>query len=118
MTLRERIDTLATEARATVKVNQFDGGLIFTITAPGIGAVATTAEWGDDDDLVIEDLKGRMSRAGMLEPKHEFLLDYGSGRTARIWAPSERSAVRLAAQGEPESITDLTTGESKAWVVV
>jgi len=118
MTLNERINDLAAEAKATVTVNTCEAGLIYTISTPGLPSVRTTAEWGDDEDAVLNDLRIRMDEAGMFTPKHEYLLDYGSGRTARIWALSEKQAIRVASQGEPESITDLTTGEVKAWVVV
>lgn len=118
MTLSERINDLATEAKATVKTNTCEAGLIYTITSPGVGSVSITAEWGDDEDAILSALRSKMLAAGMFAPKHEYLLDYGSGQTARIWAPSERQAVRMAMRGEPETITDLTTGEVKAWVVV
>jgi hypothetical protein len=118
MNLNERIDALATEVKATVTTNTCEAGLIYTLTSPGVGSVRVTAEWGDDDDAIIEHLRNKMVAAGFFQTKHEYLLDYGSGRQARIWAPSERQAVRMASQGEPESITDLTTGESKAWIVV
>lgn len=118
MNLNERIADLVVEVKATVTVNTCEAGLIYTVTSPGVGSVRVTAEWGDDDDAVIAVLRSKMVGAGMFQPKHEYLLDYGSGRQARIWAPSERQAVRMASQGEPETITDLTTGETKAWVVV
>jgi hypothetical protein len=118
MTLNERIAELVVEATATVTVNTCEAGLIYTITSPGVSSVRITAEWGDDEDAVINDLRIRMDEAGMFLPRHEYLLDYGSGRTARIRAQSERQAIRIASQGEPESITNLTTGEIKAWVVV
>lgn len=116
--LQERIEALAVEVKATVTANTCEAGIIYTITAPGVGSVRTTAEWGDEEDAIIENLRSKMVGAGMFQPKHEYLLDYGSGQTARIFAPSERQAVRMAMRGEPETITDLSTGEVKAWVVV
>lgn len=118
MTLQDRIEDLATEVKATVKTNTCEAGLIYTVTSPGIGSVQVTAEWGDEEDAVLEVLRSKMIGAGMFQTKHEYLLDYGSGMTARIWAPSERQAVRMAMRGEPETITDLSTGEVKAWVTL
>lgn len=115
--LRDRVHDLATEAGCTFSVNQFDGGQFYQITQPGKGSVAASYEWGDDPDQIIAILRAKMIAAGMIGAvKHEYLLDFGSGRTARLWAPDERAAIRLAGQGEPESITDMTTGEAHDWV--
>lgn len=117
-TLRERVFDLATEAGATFAAQTFEGGQYFTVTKPGIGSVRVAYEWGDDEQQIIEIMREKMDAAGMLAARHEFLLDFGGGRSVRIWARDEREAVRIAMQGEPEEITDLTTGESKAWVSV
>ena len=115
-TLNDRVHDLAAEAGAVSKANVFDGGRMFTITMPGRGSVACSYEWGDDEDQIITILRAKMSAAGMLTTKHEFVLDYGNGNVATIWAADAQQAVRLASRGTPETITDLTTGESKAWV--
>lgn len=117
MSLRDEVHELATTVGATFDIRTTENGKAIIIALPGVGSVLVHADWDDDRDQIIGALKTKMTAAGMLAIKHEYLLDFGSGRTATIWAPSEKAAIRLAGQGEPEMITDLTTGESKAWVV-
>lgn len=114
--MRDRVHDLATSVGATFSASQFDGGVFYQVTMPGKGSVAISFEWGDDPDRVIEVLKGKMSAAGMLTVRRQYLLDFGGGKTATIWAADEQQAVRLVGQGEPESITDLATGDSHQWV--
>lgn len=114
--LRDRVHDLATSASCTFSVNQFEGGQAYIVTQPGKGSVMASYEWGDDPDQIIDILRAKMSAAGMIgQVRHQYLLDFGGGRTATLWAPDERHAIRLAGQGEPESITDLTTGTAVKW---
>lgn len=114
--LRDAIHDMATSVGAVFATDQYDGGQRYTITMPGQGSVAVSADWGDDPQQIVEILRSKMQAAGWgTVLRHQYLLDFGGGRTALLWAPDERTAVRLAGQGEPESVTDLSTGESHEW---
>lgn len=103
--LRDRLQTIASEANGTYTIHPFDGGLMLTIAVPGRGTTSVGYDDGTSLDTTLAMLRARLIDKGLIGgSKRPFNLTWSDGKHATIYAVDEAHAVRLAGRGQPEKI--------------